>query len=332
MRTEAAKKIATVLLALIGLGTMWYYTRCTDSCAYLTGDVLGIDLKYLGIGYMILVIILSLAGWEALLRIVLAGGIGGEIFLFGFQVSEGVFCPYCLVFGATLVLAFIVNYRRPSCGKKGWRRWAYLLGDVRIPVKNRTEALPLSLVSLAGFAFFVLAFTGSATPVYAAEQAGPVVYGSGPVELRIYSDYFCFPCQTLEDMSDKVIDRIVRQKKARVVFIDVPGHKETPLYARYFLYATSSDPGYESAVKARKTLFSAAKENIKTETELMNYLRSKGIKFSLSPTKEYFQALSKYMKEDRIDSTPTAVIVTPSGKKTYDSRDAIMKALEELLK
>ena len=332
VQNETARKILTGVLALAGIGTMWYYAQCTDSCAYLTGDVFGIDLKYLGIGYMVVVIALAAAGWDALLRMVLAAGIGGEIFLFGFQVSERVFCPYCLVFAGALILAFIVNYRLPTAGKTGWQRWAYLLGDIEVPVRDRTEVLPLSLVSLAGFAFFVIAFTGTTTPSYAAEQTFPAVYGQGPVEVRIYSDYFCPPCQSLEERSEKLIDRIVAQKKARVVFIDTPFHQWTPLYARYFLYATWNEPGFERAMKVRKLLFSAAKADIKTETGLINYLKSNGIRFSLTRTNEYFQALDRYLKEDKVRFTPTAIIVSAQGKTAYPSGNTALKALEDLSK
>ncbi len=329
--SPAFRKILTVALAVIGIGTIWYYLQCSDSCAYLKGGIFGIDLKYIGIPFMAFVILAALAGWSGLLRIILAAGIGGEFFLIGYQISQSIFCPYCLVFALTLILAFAVNHRRTALETTGWRKFVYLLGDVQVRFKGVPKTVPLSLATVSGFLAFVLAFTGSPVPVYAAESPLPIVYGSGPAEVRLYSDYFCFPCQTLEDDAEALLGQVIARRKARILFVDTPIHKETALYARYFLYATWSEPGYERAEKARKALFSAAKDGIGNETELMNYLKAKGIKTVQCPTTDYFNALTDYLKKDRVDSTPTCVIVTPEGKRTYDSRKSILAALKILL-
>ena len=329
--SSTMRKLLTIILAGIGIGTIWYYLQCSDSCAYLKGGIFGIDLKYIGIPFMAFVVIAVLAGWTGLLRIVLAGGIGGEVFLIGYQIYQGIFCPYCLVFAVTLLLAFLVNYRRPVMRPLGWRKLVYVLGDVQVPFKGVPQSVPLSLCAVLGFLIFVLAFTGSPRPVYGAEPPLPASYGGGRAEIRVYSDYLCFPCQSLEDDADALLDQIVARKKAKVIFVDVPGHKGTALYARYFLYATWSDPAYEKAREARKWLFAAAKDNIASETDLINFLQVKGIKTVQCPTKDYFNALSDYIRKDRIESTPTVIIITPEGRREYGSRQNILPALKALL-
>lgn len=326
-----AKKVLTIVLALIAMGTMGYYLSCSDSCAYLKGDIFGIDLKYVGFPFMIFVMIASLAGRNALLRMALAAGIGGEVFLIGYQFHYGIYCPYCLMFAAAMIAIFIVNYRRPMQTPAGWRRIFYLLGDVQLSGGDRIRVCPLSLCTAAGFLLFILAFSGSPVPAYAAEPPVPAVYGGGAAEVRIYSDYFCKPCQVLEDDSEALLDQI--GKKAGILFVDVPGHKDTALYARYFLYATWTDPTLEKAKKVRKLLFSAAKQKIATEADLIKHLQANGIQPSLCPTRRYFDALSRYIKEDRIHSTPTCIILRKGGKLVYDTPKAIMGGLRnEFLK
>ena len=100
---------------------------------------------------MIVILILALMRKTLLCLFLLAFGAGGEIFLIGYQVRSGVYCPYCLVFAATIFLALIVNFERS---------------------RKRLAALAAG----AGLVFFLLFFSGSATPVYA---AGPPVPAFG---------------------------------------------------------------------------------------------------------------------------------------------------------
>jgi len=51
--------LLTVILAFIGIGLMIFYTICDTSCSYLRGDLFGIDLKYVGVGYMLALIVLA---------------------------------------------------------------------------------------------------------------------------------------------------------------------------------------------------------------------------------------------------------------------------------
>jgi uncharacterized membrane protein len=83
----------TMGLASAGILTMILYTVCDTSCSYLKGDIFGVDLKYIGVGYMTAIIAFALFKQAAYVRILLAAGIGVEIYLVAFQFREDIFCP-----------------------------------------------------------------------------------------------------------------------------------------------------------------------------------------------------------------------------------------------
>ena len=324
-RLSRTKKTATIVLALVGIGTMAFYTLCDTECSYLQGDVLGIDLKLVGILFMAVVAVLAGAERDDFLRATLAAGLGGEVFLLWFQLKEDVYCPYCLAFAACVVLTFAVNYETPA--ERGWRRLPYLLGGVRFSPASRHY--PLILFVLAGFAFLVLTFSGSTLPAYAAET-GPCVYGRGEKEVRVYSDYFCAPCRRVEPKIEKLTEEIARNGKGRVLLIDTPMHRETVLYARYYIYATGAGgETLESANQVRRALFEAAEKGLKTESELRNFLKARKIKVVQRDTAPFFRKYNDYIKEDGVRSTPTVVIAGRAGKKHYSGEEDVLRALEE---
>ena len=140
-RLISKKYLINVILALIAIGTMVFYSVCTTSCSYLKGNILGVDLKYVGIAYMTILIILSIIKRDLPLLILLSAGIGVEIFLVAFQVKNDVYCPFCLTFGVVLVLLFLLNMDLK-------RKWA------------------MALLVVLGYLSFLILFRGSATPSY----------------------------------------------------------------------------------------------------------------------------------------------------------------------
>jgi uncharacterized membrane protein len=300
------KRFLTILLALTGIAITVAYAFCLGACSYLKGDILGIDLKYLGIFYMVIVLLLAWFRKPILCLLLLAFGAGGEIFLIGYQVHSGVYCRYCLAFGATILLALAVNFER-----------------------NR-KALA-ALAAAAGFLFFLLFFSGSAAPVYVAE---PVMsaFGRGAVEVHLYTDYFCGPCSAEEAEMISLISELVGKNLIRALFIDTPVHPETVLYAGYFLAALNAKKDFRQAVAARAALFEAAGKKITEKEALEAFLKTKGITFRPYDTAPVFKIFGNYLKEDRINSTPTCVIIGPQGKQTLTGKDEIVAALRGLRK
>jgi hypothetical protein len=173
------RDIMTIVLALIGIALMFFYAVCDTSCTYLKGDIFGMDLKYIGSGYMLAIIALTLLRQMGLVRILLASGIGVEVYLVAFQFREDVFCPFCIAFGAVVVLAFILHYEKPQ-KRGGWqRRILYGLGETELPLIGK-KGMPLLLFVILGYLFVVLTFSGSATPTYGAERPSAPFYGKGP--------------------------------------------------------------------------------------------------------------------------------------------------------
>ena len=300
------KRFLTILLALTGIAITVAYAFCLGACSYLKGDILGIDLKYLGIFYMVIVLLLAWSRKPVLCLLLLAFGAGGEIFLIGYQVHSGVYCPYCLAFGATILLALAVNFER-----------------------NRKALIVLT--AAAGLLFFLLFFSGSVTPVYAADPALPA-FGRGPVEVRLYTDYFCGPCSDEEAEVISLISELVGKNLIRVLFIDTPVHPETVLFAGYFLAALNAKNDFPQAVAAREALFEAARKEITQKEALEAFLKTKGVIFLPYDTAPIFKIFGNYLKEDQIRSTPRCVILGPQGKKTLIGKDEIPKGLRELRK
>lgn len=108
-RLASKRYMINCILSLAAMGTIVFYSVCGGSCSYLKGSILGLDLKYAGAIFMIAVIALSLLKRGLLLLMLLSAGLGVEAFLVAFQVKNGVYCPFCLSFGAILVLLFLLN-------------------------------------------------------------------------------------------------------------------------------------------------------------------------------------------------------------------------------
>ncbi len=298
------RRFLTILLALTGIAITVAYAFCLGACSYLKGDILGIDLKYLGIFYMAVIFVLAWFRKPVLCLLLLAFGAGGEIFLIGYQVRSGVYCPYCLAFGATILLAFAVNF-------------------------ERTRKALAALAAAAGLLFFLLFFSGSATPVYAAEPVMPA-FGRGAIEVRLYTDYFCEPCRDEEGEVISHITELVGKNLIRVIFIDTPVHPETVFYAGYFLAALNAKRDFRQAVAARGALFEAAGKKIKGKEALEAFLKTKGLDIRPFDTAPVFKIFGNYLKEDRINSTPACVIIGPKGKQTLIGKEEIAKGLRGL--
>jgi uncharacterized membrane protein len=300
------RRILTSVLCLAGIAVMVAYALCLGSCSYLKGDLLGVDLKLAGIFYMAVILVLALFGRSFLCMLLLAFGLGGEIFLITYQIRAGVYCPYCLAFAATVLGSFVVHF---DSARKG----------------------TAVLAAGGGLVFFLLAFSGTTTPSAAVDSPIPA-YGRGPVEVRIYTDYFCEPCRAEEAEVTARVAALVERGLIRVTFVDTPVHDETVLYAGRFLSALNAekDGGLPLVLRLRAALFEAAGQGIRTPSELDAFLKRKGIPLKPLDTAPAFKAYGNLLKEDRILSTPTCVIVGPGGKRTFTGRQEIIKALQEI--
>ena len=148
MKWDNVVKIINLVFPVIGVGLMIAYGVCDTSCSSLRGTFLGVDLKMIGILYMVLLFVLSLPPVsryvtfvDHLRTMMLAGAIGGEVLLVRFQVVHDIYCPFCLAYGLCLVVLFASNFMR----------------------MNKYLALGAFLAGVAAFALF---FKGSVLTLY----------------------------------------------------------------------------------------------------------------------------------------------------------------------
>ena len=272
------KTSATIILGLAGIGIMAAYSLCSESCVYLRGSMLGLDLKYLGIIYMGTILATGGFGKNAACAILLSLGLGGEVFLLGFQIMNGVYCPYCLAFAAV----------------------------------------------------FLCLFSGSVTPAYA-KDTRMLSFGNGPVKVRIYTDYFCPPCRSMEQELEPIVIDLVRRRIAAVTFVDTPVHRETILYAKCFLGMVTGRRDISQILCARSALFKAAEKNIRSLPGLEAFLGEGGLKCRYVDSSQAFETFRKHLRDDRIDSTPSCVIEGPGGRKKFTGAREILRALTRLV-
>ena len=305
MKTVMTRKDKiSILLALAGIALVFVYAYCGDSCSYLKGSIFGIDLKYMGVLFMGSIIALSLLRLRDYRLLLLSAGVGAEVFLIGFQVQNDVFCPYCFCFGAVLLLLFAMNLD-----------WS----------KRRL----ITVCAVLGLLLFAVFFDGSVLPAFAEEPLQPS-FGNGRVHVRIYSDYFCNPCSKLDPEIAAPVADLVKKNIIRVTFVDTPVHQHTTLYARYFLYSMNEKKEIDYANKVRHVLFQAAAQNISDREQLEAYLKKNGIKYKVYDPSASFNVLSGYLVEDKVRSTPTAVIIDSGRKQVVKGSANIARAIGEI--
>jgi thiol:disulfide interchange protein DsbA len=298
------RRVINIVLPLVGLGIIIFYSFCGSSCSYVKGVFFGIDLTYLGLAYAVLLLVLTLLKQDRLHIAALSLGLGVEVNLVAFQVKNSIFCPYCLIFAGIVVLLFVLNFRR-------------------------SRVLLSGIAVVLGFLFFLLFFKGAAIPVYAEEMLIPS-FGQGEVQVRLYTDYFCVPCSRMEPRIEPLLRSLVKNKSITLTLIDTPVHALTPLYARYYLYILSEDKRFESSMHSRSLLFEAARSKIWDKDRLEEFLKKNNVKFRQIDPHPTFAALSALITEDRVRATPTCVIIRDGKKAVFSGENEITSALELL--
>ena len=167
----------------------------------------------------------------------------------------------------------------------------------------------------------------------AAEEAESIYsYGSGPIEVFIFTDYFCPPCQAVEPYLETALTDLYRSG-VRVTFVDKPIYAKTPLYSRYFFYAAKAATSFAEILHIRNALFDIAKTKaVNSERELMQKLKAKHIRLALIDVKPIFDQWAELIERFNVKSTPTCIIKRPGPKKmTYKGSREIPEGIDLLL-
>ncbi|HSD94949.1 MAG TPA: thioredoxin domain-containing protein [Syntrophales bacterium] len=199
--------------------------------------------------------------------------------------------------------------------------------------KSLNESTLLRTFSIPVVIFCLLVFIGSVAPAADAEQEAVPSYGQGPREVLIFSDYFCPPCRALEPKLEPVLDALYKQGNVKIRFVDTPMHKETPLFAKFYLYAAKATPDYRSAMRARQVLFAlAGKENVFWMDErIEEAFRKEKVAFTPFDFRTAQPELNRLIRDNRVDSTPTCVIkYSDSETRKYVGEMEILKGLAAL--
>ena len=166
----------------------------------------------------------------------------------------------------------------------------------------------------------------------AVEQNPPFPsYGSGPVEVRLYTDYFCPPCRAMEPAVEPILKDLLKKNAIRLTLVDVPFNQHTPLFARNFLYALKENNDLEHAFRVRNILMEAStNKDVTTQKRIEALFREQGISSSVFDAKPTFDRCNALLKEDKINATPTCVVIKNGQKKAFIGGTDIINALKAL--
>jgi thiol:disulfide interchange protein DsbA len=186
----------------------------------------------------------------------------------------------------------------------------------------------LKVKLISSIILFLLIFAIAET--VSAQDMSLFAFGKGKIQVRLYADYFCGPCSRLEPKIEYLISDLVKRNIITITFIDMPLHKHSMLYAKYFLYVLNNKKTLDHALKTRDALFEAAKIPIDEEEKLEAFLQKKGFRLKIFDTKPAFAILQNYIRDDLMNSTPTCVILKGNTKEVFGGEENILKGLEKL--
>jgi len=180
--------------------------------------------------------------------------------------------------------------------------------------------------------FFVTIFLWTLTGGVVPARGEPFpTYGTGPIQVRIYTDYFCPPCRAMEPAIEPLLRKLIDRGIITLTLVDTPFSKYSPLYARYFLYAQNRRDSFEHALTVRNTLFeAAANRHFTTKERIEEVFKGKRILWQAFDPQPIFDRYNALIKEDHVDATPSCVIMRSVRKEKFVGGPDIVKALKGL--
>jgi len=186
------------------------------------------------------------------------------------------------------------------------------------------------LLSIIFFLFLLTSFAFGNTMQSGTDNLPFPSYGAGKIIVRLYTDYSCTPCRSVEPELEPLLLKLVKSNKISIALVDTPIHKESQIYARYFLYALKKKNNFEYALQVRSALFEAAASNINNKEGLEIFLKNKNIDFSFFDAVPVLKKLNYFLQDDKVMGTPSCVILKDGKSEKKVGGGEILRALKEL--
>ncbi len=277
---------------------------CTQTHKYM---FMGITVPVLGIVFFAAAAIIYELGrkkerFSDLFLLLIFAASGAEVaFILIQKYRIEKWCPLCLGIAATVYFtAAVISFERVgSLISMSRNRRIMFMSLVR-------KVIAVVVVFIAGF---LVVYKGMRAGE-AAENAPNIFLGkqSAQVEVYIMTDWFCPACMKAEQEIEKVVP--AAEKKAKIIFVDVPIHPESLNYTPYNLsFLTHEKSKYMDLRKALLNLTKKKKEP--TDEDVREAARPLGVSYKplsfLDATKgmKFYDSIAR---EFQVSGTPTVVI------------------------
>ncbi|WP_408998530.1 DsbA family protein [Syntrophus buswellii] len=209
---------------------------------------------------------------------------------------------------------------------------SYTRAKAAVPRLSSGRMMAL-LLTVAGYLAISVAFPCRVSAAGGLEKPGLPSIGSGLYELYIFTDYFCGPCQTLEEELDSTLQELIKRNAVKIHFVDLPIHRETVLFNRYFLYAACASGSSRNVLRARRELFSLAEhQDTVDEQKIVRRFEQRNIPFKVYDLKPVYPEFNHIIRQFNVHSTPTCVIkFNPADIRSYSGVSRIRQGMAVLL-
>lgn len=140
-----------------------------------------------------------------------------------------------------------------------------------------------------------------------------LTYGSGSAQIILFSDYFCPPCQMLEEGIDDALTELIKSGRFKVTFIPVPTTRLSLGVTIHLLSHTIGRP-YTQVLPMRKTLYARAKANKITSAEVSQWVTEAKNGKNMQDIAANVKTIQDTINYYEVKSTPTCIVITPNGQ------------------
>ena len=330
-----AALLAGFVLSILSLLNVCGTSACAETHKYV---LLGLPFTFVGIAFFPVAWASFELGrtrrvFSTLFVIMISAASGAEVaFLWIQKYVIKDWCPLCVGIAATVYLLALLAYYAEA-------------KDSSLTSKDRRDIIMIffkkvSLIALVVIAGFLLAFK-SAQRSEAQDKGMNLFLGkvSSAQELYIFTDWFCPACRKAEPEIEKAVASA--EKRAKVIFIDVPIHPETFNYMPYNLSFLLNEKGKYLALRKALGALSLTSKEPQSE-DVQKAIAGLGVTYKplafLTVTKGSKQ-FDETAKGFGVRSTPTVIVYDTKTKKKVQmvgSKDIteqnILKALDDVSK